>query len=85
AALTATAFGLGATATTVDWLRSAEAAPQSKPVTQVAQAAPAVTAPTSAPLVSGLPDFSTLVEQTSPSVVNISVVGKTPQRAAMNP
>jgi serine protease Do len=85
AALTATAFGLGATATTVDWLRSAEAAPQSKPATQVAQAAPVVTAPTSAPLVTGLPDFSTLVEQTSPSVVNISVVGKVPQRAAMNP
>ena len=85
AALTATAFGLGATATTVDWLRAAEAAPQSKPTTQVAQSTMAATTPVAAPLVSGLPDFSTLVEQTSPSVVNISVVGKVPQRAAMNP
>ena len=82
AALTATAFGLGATATTVDWMRHAEAAPQSKPV-QIAQAAP-ITAPTTAPLVAGLPDFSTLVEQTSPSVVNISVIGK-PSRVAVNP
>lgn len=82
AALTATAFGLGATATTVDWMRHAEAAPQSKPV-QIAQAA-TITAPTTAPLVAGLPDFSTLVEQTSPSVVNISVIGK-PSRVAVNP
>ena len=82
AALTATAFGLGATATTVDWMRHAEAAPQSKPV-QIAQASPAA-APAAAPLVSGLPDFTTLVEQTSPSVVNISVVGK-PSRVAVNP
>lgn len=81
-ALTATAFGLGATATTVDWMRHAEAAPQSKPV-QIAQAA-TITAPTTAPLVAGLPDFSTLVEQTSPSVVNISVIGK-PSRVAVNP
>lgn len=82
AALTATAFGLGVTATTVDWMRHAEAAPQSKPV-QIAQAA-TTTAPTTAPLVAGLPDFSTLVEQTSPSVVNISVIGK-PSRVAVNP
>ncbi|MBL8468132.1 DegQ family serine endoprotease [Methyloversatilis discipulorum] len=82
AALTATAFGLGATATTVDWLRHAEAAPQSTPV-QIAQASPAA-APAAAPLVSGLPDFTTLVEQTSPSVVNISVIGK-PSRVAVNP
>lgn len=85
AMLTVTAFGLGATATTVEWLRHAEAAaPPSQPV-QLAQAAPAPAQAANAPLVTGLPDFSSLVEQTSPSVVNISVVGKVPQRAAMNP
>ena len=83
AALTATAFGLGATATTVDWMRHAEAAAQSAP-TPLAQVAPAA-APAAPPLVSGLPDFTALVERTAQSVVNISVVGKTPQRAAMNP
>jgi serine protease Do len=83
AALAATAFGLGATATTIDWMGHAEAAPQGKP-TQLAQAAPAPSAAASAPLVSGLPDFTTLVEQTSPSVVNISVVGKA-SRQTINP
>ena len=83
AALAATAFGLGATATTTDWMSHAEAAPQGKQ-TQLAQAVPAPAAGASAPLVSGLPDFTTLVEQTSPSVVNISVVGKA-SRQTINP
>ncbi|HEY9193557.1 MAG TPA: DegQ family serine endoprotease, partial [Methyloversatilis sp.] len=83
AALAATAFGLGATATTSNWMSLAEAAPQGKPA-QLAQAAPAPAAALPAPLVSGLPDFTTLVEQTSPSVVNISVVGKA-SRQTLNP
>ncbi|WP_018411873.1 DegQ family serine endoprotease [Methyloversatilis thermotolerans] len=79
----AAAFGLGAAAASLEWLRPVEAAAPARPVTQLAQAASAA-APSSTPLVGGLPDFSALVEQTSPSVVNISVVGK-PSRMAMNP
>jgi serine protease Do len=86
AALAATAFGLGATATTIDWMDHAQAAPQGQAL-RVADStvttAPMVTQAT-AKVASGLPDFSALVEQTSPSVVNISVVGK-PSRASINP
>jgi serine protease Do len=83
AAIAATTFGLGATATTVDWMHKAEAAADGKPV-QLAQAAPAIAPATSGNLVTGLPDFTALVEQTSASVVNISVVGKV-SKAAINP
>ena len=41
-----------------------------------AQAAPAATAPAAAPLVRGLPDFTELVEQVGPSVVNIRTLEK---------
>ncbi len=83
AAVAATAFGLGATATTVDWMHRAEAAPQVKPAV-LAQATTAAPRVESGNLVTGLPDFSNLVEQTSASVVNISVVGKT-SRTTINP
>jgi len=81
AAVAATTFGLGATATTTDWLSRAEAAASSKPVMVTQAASPQAG---SGNLVSGLPDFSALVEQTSASVVNISVVGKT-ARTTINP
>ncbi|MBU0855086.1 MAG: DegQ family serine endoprotease [Gammaproteobacteria bacterium] len=86
AALAATAFGLGATATTIDWMDHAQAAAQGQALRvadSTAVTTPMVT-PAAAKVASGLPDFSALVEQTSPSVVNISVVGK-PARVAINP
>jgi serine protease Do len=82
AAIAATTFGLGATATSVDWMHPAEAAPDGQ-VRLLAQAAPAP-APSNGNLVSGLPDFTALVDQTSASVVNISVIGKA-ARMAINP
>jgi serine protease Do len=86
AALAATAFGLGATATTIDWMDHAQAAAQGQALRvadSTAVTTPMVT-PAATKVASGLPDFSALVEQTSPSVVNISVVGK-PARVAINP
>ena len=40
--------------------------------TTASAAAQAVTPPTAAPLVTGLPDFTALVERVGPAVVNIS-------------
>jgi serine protease Do len=54
---------------------STAAAPANTPAAPLASAAPAGTAP-AAPLVHGLPDFSALVEQAGPAVVNVDVVGK---------
>jgi serine protease Do len=84
AAIAATTFGLGATATTIDWMHKAQAAADSQPLL-LAQAAPATAAAGTGNLVTGLPDFTTLVDQTSASVVNISVVGKAAKSPAMNP
>lgn len=86
AVIAATTFGLGTTATTVDWLHKAEAAPDGKPLqlAQATQAAPTISPATPGNLVSGLPDFAALVDQTSASVVNISVIGKA-VKTAINP
>src|SRR6478736_4130081 len=54
-----------------------------------AAAAPVATSPSgqvpAAPLVRGLPDFSTLVEQVGPAVVNVTVVEKRQRNPMANP
>ncbi|MEO6171125.1 MAG: Do family serine endopeptidase [Lysobacter sp.] len=63
---------LGALAATLPIACTAQQSPLPATATTAAVAAQAVTPPAAPPLVTGLPDFSALVKQVGPAVVNIS-------------
>ena len=81
------ALGVAAGAATVGltdagrhWLPAAHAQVGSAPMAQV----PSATAPAAAPLVTGLPDFTQLVDAVGPAVVNIRTTEKISSQPAMS-